>query len=68
MINLLQRIKLIWAILKGGVIIMVDVYVALIVHGVRTIDTVPVNLQPAVLAELNAIGLDGYGKPLTTTP
>lgn len=43
---------------------MVDVYVALIIRGRRTIDQVPANLQDAVLAVLNALGLDGYGKPL----
>ena len=43
---------------------MVAIYVALIIYGRRTIDTVPGLLKEAVLADLNAIGLDGYGKPL----
>lgn len=43
---------------------MVDVYIALIVRKLRTIDQVPVQLQPQVLAGLNALGLDGYGNPL----
>ena len=46
---------------------MVDVYIALIVHTDitgRTIDTVPAALRLAVLPGLNAIGLNGYGKPL----
>jgi hypothetical protein len=55
LIKLLQR--------KGG-IAMVDVYIALIIYKLRTIDQVPKNLRPAVLAELNALGLDGYGNPL----
>lgn len=65
--KLIARIGLIWAIWKGG-IIMVDVYIALIVKGVRTIDQVPVNLRPAVLEGLAALGLDGYGNPLPPTP
>jgi hypothetical protein len=48
---------------KGG-IEMVDVYVTLIVYHRRTIEQVPVSLQEAVLADLNAIGLDGYGNPI----
>lgn len=43
---------------------MVDVYVALIVAHRRTIDQVPVQLRADVLADLNAMGLDGYGNPL----
>lgn len=48
---------------------MVDLYVALIVKGAKTIDQVPANLRPAVLEKLYALGLDGNGKPLEeTTP
>ena len=61
---MLNRIKLALVVLKGGVQVMVDVYIALIVKGARTIDQVPVSLRPAVLAGLAAIGLDGYGQPL----
>ncbi len=43
---------------------MVDIYVTLIVLKRRTIDQVPAHLKAAVLADLNAIGLDGYGNPL----
>lgn len=49
--------------LKGGEK-MVTVYVTLIIYGRRTIDTVPGLLKEAVLADLNAVGLDGYGKPV----
>lgn len=52
---------------KGGTD-MVAVYIALIVHKVRTIDSVPVHLQDEVLAGLAALGLDGYGNPLPTAP
>lgn len=45
--------------------IMVTIYVALIVAGRRTIDRVPKALRDAVLADLKALGLDGYGQPLT---
>jgi hypothetical protein len=55
-------------LLRKEVILMVDVYIALIVRHLRTIDSVPVQLRPAVLEGLNAIGLDGYGNPLPTEP
>ncbi len=54
-------------ILKGGTEFMVDVYVTLIVHtdiSGYTIEKVPEQLRPAVLAKLQILGLDGYGKPL----
>ncbi len=65
-----NRLRLMWYILtfKGGEGKMVDVYIALIVHTDithRTIDTVPAALKDAVLAGLKALGLDGYGKPLS---
>lgn len=65
--KLIDRIILILQIWKGGAKVMVDVYIALIVHTDqtgRTIDSVPVHLRPAVLAGLAALGLDGYGQPL----
>lgn len=43
---------------------MIDLYVALIINGRRTIDNVPARYKDAVLADLNALGLDGYGNPL----
>jgi len=43
---------------------MVDVYVTLIVYKRRTIDQVPVALKDAVLADLNAMGLGGYGNSI----
>ena len=46
---------------------MVDMYVALVIAGRRNITTVPVKFQKDVLADLNAIGLDGYGNPLQVT-
>lgn len=49
---------------KGGEYIMVDLYVALIIYGRRTFEQVPAILQPAVQAELAALGLGTDGKPL----
>lgn len=50
---------------KGGVTVaIVDVYVALIIAGRRTFAQVPATLQPAVEAELAALGLGTDGKPL----
>lgn len=46
---------------------MVDIYVALIVAGRRTIDRVPARFKQEVLADLAALGLDGYGNPLPET-
>ncbi|MCV9899819.1 CD1375 family protein [Exiguobacterium sp. N5] len=49
---------------------MVDMYVALVMHKRRQIAAggplpmVPEKYSAAVLADLNAIGLDGYGDPL----
>ena len=43
---------------------MIDLYVALIIKGRRTIDKVPERYKDAVLADLYALGLDGYGNPL----
>lgn len=42
---------------------MVAVYVALIIAGRRTFDSVPKKLQPKVKAELAALGLDENGNP-----
>ena len=47
---------------------MIDLYVALIINGRRTIDKVPERYKDAVLADLNALGLDGYGNPLGEQP
>lgn len=47
--------------LTGG-IDMVDLYVALIIAGRRTIGQVPIKLRDAVLADLQALGLDGEGE------
>ena len=40
---------------------MVDLYVALIIAGRRTIDRVPVKFRDAVIRELAALGLDENG-------
>jgi len=49
----------------GDKMIFVTIFVSLIVGGRRTIEQVPDNLKDAVLADLNAMGLDGYGNPIT---
>lgn len=43
---------------------MVDLYVALIIAGRRTIDRVPAKFKEAVIADLNALGLDENGEPM----
>lgn len=54
----------IWLISLRGGDNMVAIYVALIVAGRRTYESVPANLQPAVKTDLEAIGLGTDGKPL----
>ena len=51
---------------KKEVIIMaiVSVYVTLIIAGRRKFAQVPKNLQPAVKADLEAMGLDENGNPI----
>lgn len=56
--------KLLLFILGGNTMIFVTIFVSLIVAKRRTIDEVPDNLKADVLADLNAMGLDGYGDPL----
>jgi hypothetical protein len=58
-------LNLLLKIILGGVK-MVDLYVALIVAGRRTIDQVPERYREAVLADLTALGLDGNGNPIVT--
>lgn len=43
---------------------LVDLYVCLIINGRRTFEQVPAILQPAVRAELEALGLGTDGQPL----
>ncbi|SET86210.1 hypothetical protein SAMN05216389_1461 [Oceanobacillus limi] len=50
----------------GDKMIFVTIFVSLIVAGRRTIDDVPSNLKEDVLADLESMGLDGYGQPLQT--
>lgn len=53
-----------WLKLRKDVKFVVAVYVALIVAGRRTIDNVPAKLRDAVLADLEALGLDGNGQSI----
>lgn len=49
---------MLWIIFsKGGRKIMIDLYVALIIAGRRTIDSVPKRYQDAVREELVALGI-----------
>ena len=43
---------------------MVDMYVALILNKRRVITQVPMQWREPVLADLAAVGVDGYGNPL----
>ena len=43
---------------------MVEGYTILIMNGLATIDRVPARHKDAVLANLKALGLDGYGNRL----
>lgn len=60
----IRKRALTWALLKLGGDYVVTVYVTLILKGYKTFAQVPVNLQPAVKAELEALGLGTDGKPL----
>ncbi|WKY44478.1 CD1375 family protein [Eubacteriaceae bacterium ES2] len=44
---------------------MVDMYIALILAGRRTLSQVPTKYQEAVSADLTALGLDENGNPIT---
>ena len=65
LVSFLLNVFLFVKVLKGGDN-MVDMYVALCIAGRRNIDTVPAKFQQGVLADLNAIGLDGHGQPLSS--
>lgn len=61
--SLLTKIFVFISIMKGGVV-LVDVYVALIVKGRRSLDQVPLSLKEQVSLELAALGLDGNGNAM----
>ena len=66
LINVLASVivALLLRVLDKGGERMRAVYVALIVNGRMTIDSVAKPLQAVVLEDLKALGLDGQGKPL----
>mgnify|MGYP003367048380 CR=1 FL=1 len=72
--KLRQLIYLIYSIiLIGGSVQMVDMYVALVIAGRRTcnpenksVPLVPTRYRKAVTTELEALGLDADGNPVTT--
>lgn len=43
---------------------MIDMYIALIIAGRRTLDQVPYTFHDLVAKDLKSLGLDEYGKPL----
>jgi hypothetical protein len=53
-----------WLLLGGDE--MVELFVALIIHGTRTFSQVPLKLQDAVRAMLLTLGLDENGVPIVT--
>lgn len=57
-------IKLLLKVIGGDIMFMVAIIVGLIVGGRRTIEDCPGNLKSYVLADLEVLGLDGYGKPI----
>lgn len=59
-------LKLLFKLIFGGITIMVDLYVALILNKRRTIDQVPTQFKEPVLTDLNVLGLDGNGDPIVT--
>ena len=65
---MIQRMALAFTILlsfgKKGMILMVDVYVCLIIKGLRTIDQVPEKQRQAVIDTLKGMGLNPNGTPI----
>ena len=61
----LKNIVLKFKLLLKGEIQMVDMYVALIIAGRRTLEQVPTTFRSQVETDLNAIGLNGNGQPIT---
>ena len=68
--RIFDSLKFWWLILKGECE-MLDMYVALVIAGRRTCNTnnravkqVPANYREAVLADLEALGLDADGKEI----
>lgn len=71
--QLINSIYSILIILIGGNVQMVDMYVALVIAGRRTcnpenksVPLVPTRYRKAVTTELEALGLDADGNPVTT--
>lgn len=68
--SLMLLLDVIKFLLKGGSMIMIDMYVALVIAKRRTlvpdsgVVLVPARYQDAVRVELRALGLDDAGDPL----
>jgi hypothetical protein len=67
-IRSVAALALLWILLRGGdhtmIMSMRDIYVGLIVNKKRTIEQIPASYRQAVLDDLEALGLDGYGNPI----
>lgn len=61
--NIAKKLKINY---KEG-IDMVDMYVALVMNGRRTLEQVPEKYREAVRLDLEALGLDGNGNPVSIT-
>ncbi|HZJ83436.1 MAG TPA: CD1375 family protein [Clostridia bacterium] len=53
-----------WLIKKIGGVDLIDLYIALIVAGRRTIEQVPERYRELVRQDLLALGLDENGQPI----
>lgn len=59
-------IKFLLIAIRGGENrVFVTIAVALVVAKRKNINEIPASLREDVLADLEALGLDGYGNPLT---
>lgn len=59
-----NKFVLAFYIFRGGDLVMVDVYVAMIILGRRTLEVVPKRIRDDVKAELDVLGIDGEGNPI----
>lgn len=62
--RLFTKLLLSYNIFTGGDLSLVDVYIALIIRGRRTLESVPLRIREDVRIELDALGIDGEGNPV----
>jgi hypothetical protein len=63
----LKNIALMFKLFLKEEMKMVDMYVALIIAGRRTLEQVPPTFRSQVETDLTALGLDGNGDPIEIT-